>query len=71
MTLYEIRYEGMLEDVRSGRGRQYGREYEIQVVAVSRDSAALRVLSELFVDHLHVGRFRDRWLVVNVLYERR
>jgi len=38
---------------------------------VTADSASVKVLSEPFVDYLHLARFGERWLIVNVLYERR
>jgi len=37
-------------------------------LAVADDIAAVDVASEPFVDLLHLARFDDRWLIVNILY---
>ena len=47
------------------------RTCEVTVLDVVGDLAAVDVTSEPFVDLLHVGRFDDRWLIVNALYQRR
>jgi hypothetical protein len=47
------------------------RTCEVTVIDVVGDLAAVDVVSEPFVDLLHVGRFEDRWLIVNALYQRR
>jgi len=54
-----------------GHGRKYERPYEATVLDDFEDIATVRVLSSVYMDYLHVGRFGDRWLVVNVLWQRR
>jgi len=47
------------------------RECEYVVLDVFRDIATCLILSEPFMDYLHLARFGGRWLIVNVLYEER
>jgi hypothetical protein len=54
-----------------GYGRKYGRQYEAEVLEVFEDIAAVRVLSSVYMDLLHIGRFQGRWLIVNVLWQHR
>ena len=55
----------------AGYGRQYERPYDATVLDDFEDIATVRVLSSVYMDYLHVGRFGDRWLIVNVLWRRR
>ena len=45
--------------------------YSIDILDVTAGSASVKVLSAPFVDYLHLARFGQRWLIVNVLYERK
>ncbi len=47
------------------------RTRQITVLDVFRDIACVKVVSQPFVDYLHLARVGDRWLIVNVLYARR
>lgn len=47
------------------------RAFEIEVQDVFRHVASVRVLSYPFMDYLHLAKIGDRWLIVNVLWERR
>jgi hypothetical protein len=51
--------------------KPYGRELAVTVFDVADGIATARVVSEPFVDLLHLARFDDRWLIVNALYEGR
>jgi hypothetical protein len=39
------------------------------VLDISKDIAAVKVVSKPFIEYLQLGRFGDRWLIVNALYE--
>ncbi|WP_245626220.1 nuclear transport factor 2 family protein [Stenotrophomonas humi] len=43
----------------------------ISVLAVDEDIATVRVESPWFIDHLQMGRFEGRWVIVNALWHRK
>jgi hypothetical protein len=51
--------------------KSISRRFGTQVLAVTGSLASASVLSEPFLDLLHLARFDDRWLIVNALWERR
>jgi hypothetical protein len=69
LGLHEVTAVDMTEDI--GGPKNVERGYEVTVLDVSPETASVKVSSAPFIDHLHLARFRDRWLIVNALYERR
>lgn len=67
-TLNEAPTEDMIADV-SGGPKAVARTYEIAILDVERDVASAKVLSEPFVDYLHLARVGARWVIVNAIYE--
>ena len=61
----------MVDATRAGHGRKYDRPYDATVLDVFENIATVRVLSSVYMDYLHVGRFGEEWLIVNVLWQRR
>jgi hypothetical protein len=59
----------MVEATRTGRGTTLSRDYEVSIEDAFRNIAMARVDSAGYVDYLHIGRFDDRWRIVNVLWE--
>lgn len=51
--------------------KPFSREFETEVLSVTGRLASASVLSEPYLDLLHLARFGDRWLIVNALYEPR
>lgn len=45
------------------------RTYEISIQDGFRHIACVRALSPLFMDYLHLAKFDERWLIVNVIWE--
>lgn len=45
---------------------QWNRSYRI--LDVTAETAAVRLETPWFVDHFHMGRFGDRWIIVNALW---
>ena len=39
-----------------------------RILDVTADAAAVRLETPWFVDHFHMGRFGDRWIIVNALW---
>jgi hypothetical protein len=63
--------EDMVAATAAGYGRKYERPYEATVLDAFEDIATVRVLSSVYMDFLHIGRFGEQWLIVNVLWQRR
>lgn len=68
-TLHEVPTEDMLADAASGPKQDVSRDHEIAILDIARDVATAKVLSEPFVDYLHLARIGNRWVVVNAIYE--
>jgi hypothetical protein len=47
------------------------RIYDISIQDTFRHIACVRALSPLYMDYLHLARFDERWLIVNVIWEMR
>ena len=45
------------------------RIYELSIQDGFRHIACVRALSPLFMDYLHLAKFDERWLIVNVIWE--
>ena len=69
VDLYEVTAEGLSGNI--GGPKEVERDYEVTVLDVSPSTASVKVTSSPFIDHLHLARLGDRWLIVNALYERR
>ena len=39
-----------------------------RILGVTAETAAVRLETPWFVDHFHMGRFGDRWIIVNALW---
>ena len=66
--------EAMIGWARDGAGRDavaHGRPIEITIEDAFRHIASVKVLSQPFMDYLHVAKVGDEWLIVNVLWELR
>lgn len=66
----ESPYEAMVEGARAGHGRRLAPGYEIDVLHAEGDIATVSVRSSAFLDYLHIARFGERWLLLNVLWQR-
>lgn len=57
----------------AGRGPrpQFARSCEITILDLGREVASVKVLSEPFIDYLHLAKLDGSWSIVNVLYEDR
>ena len=61
----------MVASAARGPRPQYRRDVEVRILDVADNVASVKVLSEPFVDYLHLARIDGRWWIVNVLYEDR
>ena len=70
LDLDELTFESLVGRAAAGP-KPYGRELGVTVFDVADGIASAKVVSEPFADLLHLARFDDRWLIVNVLWEDR
>jgi hypothetical protein len=63
--------EQMVGFTAAGEGTRLERPYELSLLDVYGDIATVRLLSSVYMDYLHIARFGDRWLIVNVLWQDR
>ena len=67
----ESPFAHMTTEAMVGVPEDIGREVDITIFDVVDGIATAKVISEPFVDLLHLARFGDRWLIVNALWEER
>ncbi len=66
-----ISRDDMVAATEKGYGKRYERPYETTILDAFGDIATVRVLSSVYMDYLHLARLDDKWLLVNVLWQRR
>jgi putative lumazine-binding protein len=69
LALNEVSFEEMLQAAQDAKDVPHG--HQVELLDVSNETASVKVTSHPFIDYLHIARFGDRWLIVNVLYQRR
>ena len=69
--LHDLDSAYMVASAARGPRPQYARAIEITILDLADNVASVRVVSEPFVDYLHLARLEGRWSIVNVLYEDR
>jgi hypothetical protein len=69
LSLEEDGADALVESVGRGPRTNVQRGQDVTVLDISRDIASVKVVSRPFIEYLHLGRFGDRWLIVNALYE--
>jgi Putative lumazine-binding len=69
--LETIGAEDMVSATGAGRGTKYPRGHDGAILDLYDDMATVRVTSTPYVEYLHLARFGGRWLIVNVLWQRR
>jgi hypothetical protein len=45
------------------------RQQDVIVLDVFENAASAKVIAASWIDYLHLSRFNDRWVIVNVLWE--
>jgi signal transduction histidine kinase len=69
ISIETMTHADMVAATAEGHGKDMPRDYEVNVVDAFRNAATATVDSARYVDYLQIGRFEDRWRIVNVLYE--
>ncbi len=72
-ALRPITAEALIELTANGMGKsQPGKkEKTITVLDISGSIAAVKIVSDQFVDYLQLGKMKGRWEIINVLWEYR
>ncbi len=69
--VHHLTAEYMERSAANGPRPQFARTCEITVLDLADSIASAKVVSEPFVDYLHLAKLDGRWSIVNVLYEDR
>lgn len=69
--LHHLDADYMVGSAARGPRTQFGRMCEVTILDIGTDIASVKVVSEPFVDYLHLAKLDGRWSIVNVLYEDR
>ena len=69
--VHHLTAEYMERSAAKGPRPQFARTCEITVLDVADSIASAKVVSEPYVDYLHLAKLDGRWSIVNVLYEDR
>lgn len=59
----------MVKATKKGSGKDMAPDYEVTIMDAYRNIAMAKVDSARYIDYLHIGRFEDRWRIVNVFWE--
>lgn len=68
LELHEDPVEALVADTASGEGTSFDPIQTVTVLDIYGDIATAMCYSEPFTDYVHLGRYGDRWLIVNALY---
>ena len=69
LALEEDTADGLVAIVSRGSRSTVEPGQDVTLLDMSKDIAAVKVVSKPFIEYLHLARFGDRWLIVNALYE--
>lgn len=69
--IHHLTADYMTESAAKGPRPQFTRTCEITVLDFADNIASVKIVSEPFVDYLHLAKLDGRWSIVNVLYEDR
>jgi hypothetical protein len=70
--VWEVTKEWMVEATADGRGAiehpDRGRR-DVTILDMTDTIACVKLVSEKFVDYLHLAKSEDRWIIMNVLWD--
>ena len=55
----------------AGAGTRYERGHHIELCDIDGDLASVKVRSAPYIEYIHLARFGERWLIVDVLWRSR
>ena len=69
--VHHLTAEDMTRIAAKGPRPQFARTCEVTVLDIADSIASAKVVSQAFVDYLHLAKLDGRWSIVNALYEDR
>jgi hypothetical protein len=71
LTVHHLDTEYMVASAGRGPRRQFERTCEITILHLANNVASVKVVSEPFIDYLHLVKLDGKWSILNALYEDR
>jgi len=62
----------LVQGTRAGGGKSTPKaeqQKDVTILDIYRNAASAKIVAAKWVDYLHLARFNDRWVIVNVLWE--
>ena len=62
---------GLVQGTRSGWGTrtpQDQQQKDIEIFDIDGDMASVKLIAREWIDYMHLGRWDDRWVIINVLW---
>ena len=70
--IWDVSKDWMVEATENGKGRldepQKGRK-EISILDQTTTMATVKIISNNFIDYLHLAKFNNTWRIINVLWD--
>jgi hypothetical protein len=70
-AVHHLDTDHMIESAARGPRRQFQRTCEITILDLADNVASVKVVSEPFIDYLHLVKLDGKWSILNALYESR
>jgi hypothetical protein len=70
--VHNMTADQLVQGTRAGYGTQTPedqRRDEVTILDIYGNAASVKVVARDWIDYLHIGKFDDRWMIVNVLWE--
>jgi hypothetical protein len=71
-TLDQVGAMTLVQRTRRGGGRDTPaseQQKDVVILDIFRNAASVKVTMSGWIDYMHLARFNDRWMIVNVLWE--
>jgi len=62
----------LVQGTRAGGGKSTPKEQQqkdVTILDIYKNAASAKIVASKWVDYLHLAKFNDRWVIVNVLWE--
>jgi hypothetical protein len=70
-TVHHVTRDDMVRATGESHGIRYERPYDATILDAFGDIAAVRILSSVYMDYLHIARCGEEWRIINALWQRR
>ncbi|MDR2972313.1 MAG: nuclear transport factor 2 family protein [Bacteroidales bacterium] len=69
---HQSSWQDMVNSTQRGGGKMFpiaDRQIKVTILDVNNSIASVKVESREYYDYLHLGKFDDKWLIINVLWD--